>query len=176
MTWKALAGSGKVPMEPWVKRRWPRSASEKTRRTGEKNGRKRSLLTDERGIPLAIAVDGANRHDSKLLEPTLSALVVEVSKSTQHLCLDAGYTGEACRITVESAGYVPHIRSRGEEKTEKSMEGKNPRRWVVERTHSWLNRWRKLLVSFEKTQASYEALLKLACGLVTWRRIITIYG
>lgn len=101
---------------------------------------------------------------------------MERPESTQHLCLDAGYAGEPCRLTVENAGYVPHIRSRGEEKTEKSMEGKKPRRWVVERTHSWLNRWRKLLVSFEKTQASYEGLLKLACALVTWRRIIIIYG
>jgi transposase len=47
---------------------------------------------------------------------------------------------------------------------------------VVERTHSWLKRWRQLLVSFEKTRLSYEALLKLAGGLISWRQTIVIYG
>jgi len=51
-----------------------------------------------------------------------------------------------------------------------------PRRWVVERTHSWLNRYRKLLVRFEKTAASYEGLLELACALIAFRQVITIYG
>lgn len=50
------------------------------------------------------------------------------------------------------------------------------RRWVVERTHSWLNRFRKLLVRFEKTAVGYEALLELACALIAFRRVITIYG
>jgi putative transposase len=50
------------------------------------------------------------------------------------------------------------------------------RRWVVERTHSWLNRFRKLLVSFEKTHASYTALLSLAAALICWRQTIPIYG
>jgi transposase len=47
---------------------------------------------------------------------------------------------------------------------------------VVERTHSWLNRFRKLLVRFEKTAASYEALLELACALIAYRQVIPIYG
>jgi len=47
-------------------------------------------------------------------------------------------------------------------------------RWVVERTHSWLNRFRKLLVSFEKTEAS--ALLSLAAALICWRQTKSIYG
>ncbi|MCX6339488.1 MAG: transposase, partial [Candidatus Aureabacteria bacterium] len=47
---------------------------------------------------------------------------------------------------------------------------------VVERTLSWLNRYRKLLVRFEKTKASHEALLELACALIVFRRVIVIYG
>jgi transposase len=47
---------------------------------------------------------------------------------------------------------------------------------VVERTHSWLNRYRKLLVSFEKTEASYVALLSLAAALTCWRQTTSIYG
>ena len=58
----------------------------------------------------------------------------------------------------------------------RSIPGHKARRWVVERTHSWLNRFRKLLVSFEKTEASYTALLSLAAALICWRQTITIYG
>lgn len=173
--WKASRGSGKARMDRKAKPPWQRSASDRIPRTGEKNGRKRSLLTDGSGVPLAIAVSGANTHDSKLLEPTLSSVVIERPATKQHLCLDAGYVGPACLRIVQAAGYEPHIRPRGEEAKEKT-EGKPPRRWVVERTHSWLNRWRKLLVSFEKTQASFEGLLKLACGLIAWRQSIVIYG
>jgi len=72
---------------------------------------------------------------------------------------------------------VPHVRSRGEEHAEKR---RNPQarahRWVVERTHSWLNRYRKLLVRFEKTALSFEGVLQLACALIVFRRITTIYG
>ena len=73
--------------------------------------------------------------------------------------------------------YVPHVRQRGEETRAKK---RNPRyrarRWVVERTHSWLNRFRKLLVRYEKTAESYEGLLELACALIAFRQSIVIYG
>jgi len=62
----------------------------------------------------------------------------------------------------------------------KGLEARKPRyqarRWVVERTHSWFNRFRKLLVSFEKTEASYTGLLSLAVALISWRQAVSIYG
>lgn len=74
-------------------------------------------------------------------------------------------------------GYKPHVRQRREEAMEiKTVPGTKARRWVVERTHSWLNRWRKLLVSFEKTEKSYLGLLSLAAALICWRQTIIIYG
>jgi len=59
-----------------------------------KRGTKKSLLTDGSGIPLAVAIDGANRHDSKLLAATIDGIVVlrpEPEDGAQHLCLDKGY-------------------------------------------------------------------------------------
>ncbi len=103
-------------------------------------GTKRSVLTDEKGLPLAVVLSGANTHDVKLLEETLDHIVVlrpEPDKEhPQNLCLDAGYTGSDEKV--QSRGYTPHIRPRGEEK--KELE-RNPdfraRRWVVEVTHSF---------------------------------------
>lgn len=95
----------------------------------------------------------------------------------QNLCGDKAYVGILAEEAIRDRGYIPHIRQRGEEMTSKK---RNPRyrarRWVVERTHSWLNRFRKLLVRFEKTADSYEGLLELACALIVFRRVIVIYG
>jgi transposase len=73
--------------------------------------------------------------------------------------------------------YELNVKTRRQEAEEKQNHPEyKARRWVVERTHSWLNRFRKLLVSFEKTEASYNALLSLAAALICWRQTIFIYG
>ncbi len=99
----------------------------------------------------------------------------EVTKGKeQNLCLDAGYVGS--KETVERKRYVPHIRPRGEEK--KEIEN-NPefhaRRWVVEVTHSFFNRFRKLLVRFEKKAENYLGLLYFACAIIIFRKIISVH-
>lgn len=178
--WMVSPGNGKAWMARWVKPRWPLNAPVGIRPIGEKKGRKRSLLTDGNGIPLSLVVAGANEHDSKLLASTLDSIVVErptPSDIEQHLCADAGYKGKPCMEVTLERGYKPHIKQRREEAAEiKTVPGAKARRWVVERTHSWLNRWRKLLVSFEKSEKSYFGLLSLAAALICWRQTIAIYG
>ncbi len=153
-----------------------------TRPTGGKKGRKRSLLVDGRGLPLSIVVSGANVHDSKLLDRTLARVVARRPEVTawnnqQYLCLDAGYVGYPVSRIARKHGYYLRVKSRAEERLLKyRYPDSKPRRWVVERTHSWLNRYRKLLVSFEKTEASYTGLLQLAAALICWRQTISIYG
>src|SRR5215470_9226596 len=125
-----------------------------------KQGTKRSLLTDGAGIPLALVVDGANRHDVKLLCATLDGIVIARPEPTeqrpQHLCLDAAYDADWVREAVQGRGYQHHIRSRGEEKAEKVLiPGSRARRWVVERTHAWIHRSRRLLVRWEKKTENY---------------------
>lgn len=105
------------------------------------------------------------------------------AEAPQHLCADAGYVGAEPRQTIESHGYTPHVRPRGEEIQAKEN---NPqyraRRWVVEVSHAWLNRFRKLLVRFEKTDRSYRALLMLGCAIIAFRKAVAdgkpniIYG
>ena len=123
-------------------------------------------------------MSGANRHDVKLLEPTLAAVVVARPKDqVQHLCADRGYAGEPAKTAMIERGYVPPVRPRGEEKSAKE---RNPRyrarRWVVERLHSWLNRFRKLVVRYEKKAESYEGLLEIACAIIVFQQIPAIYG
>ena len=132
------------------------------------------MLVDGEGVPLSLVVTGANRHDVSQLEAMLNAIVIErpdIFEYPQHLCLDKGYTGEPALEIVVLRGFIPHIRSRGEEKTEwEENPDSKARRWVVEATHSWINRFRKLLVRFEKLTSSYLGLLMLACAFIAFRK------
>ena len=80
---------------------------------------KRSVLCDAAGIPLAVVIDGANRHDVKLFEPTFCAVVVEWPRpkrgQAQGVCLDKGYDSRSVRELLKDLGFETHIRSRGEE-------------------------------------------------------------
>jgi transposase len=139
-----------------------------------KSGTKRSLLTDGRGVPLGVAVDGANRNDMKMVRATLEAQVGKRPKPTrknpQNLCLDKGYDFDEVRDILAEFGYIPHIRARGEEtQAKKNIPGYRARRWVVERTHSWMNRFRRLLIRWEKKVKNYLAMLEFACAFIAFR-------
>jgi transposase len=114
----------------------------------------------------------------QLLEPTLATTVVRRPEgSVQHLCADKGYAGKPAEKVMRKRRYVPHVRQRGEGIEAMKQNPKHrPRRWVVERTHSWLNRFRKLIVRYEKRADSYEGLLEIACALIAFRQCIIIYG
>lgn len=132
------------------------------------------MLTEAKGIPLAIEVDGANRHDVKLAQPTLENIIVKRPKVTkakpQNLCLDAGYVGSEIQELAKMFGFTLHVRPRGEEAQELKKDAKKKaRRWVVERSHSWLNRFRGILIRWSKRPDAYIAMLHIACGIVTWR-------
>lgn len=156
---------------------------------------------------MGLAVEGANRHDMKMVRQTLESVPASlVAKRDQWLfgvpdldlerawseaqktlfcpewepdlesplpeiglCLDKGYDYEEVRHVAAELGYTTHIRCRREEQQAKK-EGEKARRWVVERTHSWLNRFRRLLVRWEKKGSNYLALLHFACAILTWNK------
>jgi transposase len=125
-------------------------------------------------VPLAVAVAGANRHDMKLVRVTLEQIVVvrptPTAEQPQGLCLDKGYDYDEVRATVAEFGFTAHIRSRGEEAQALKREaGTRVRRWVVERAHSWLNRFRRLLIRWDKKAENYLGFLHFACALLAFR-------
>ena len=141
-----------------------------------KLGVKRSLMTEAEGIPVGLVVDGANVHDIRLLQQTIedcfNRFHCDKASAEEHLCLDKGYDSAAIRDLIESVlGYTSHIRSRGEErKALQKSTAKKPRRWVVERTHGWLHRFRAILVRWEKKVENHLAALHLACAYFTLSR------
>lgn len=126
-------------------------------------------------MPLAITVQGANRNDFKMARATLEALKFKRPEPTedqpQGLCLDKGYDYDEVRDLLHEFGFTAHIRARGEEaRAIKHQAAFKARRWVVERTHSWLNRFRRLLVRWDKKPDNYLAFLHLACALLTFKQ------
>lgn len=139
-----------------------------------KRGVKRSLLTDAVGMPIGLAVDGANRHDCKMVQATLESVPVQrpqpTRKRPQGICLDKGYDSQQVRELVKAFGYTAYIKARGEEaRAIKRQAGFKARRWVVERTHSWMNRFRRILIRWEKKPENYLGFLHLVCALITYR-------
>jgi len=132
------------------------------------------MFVDGNGVPLGMVITGANRHDVSQLEALLDSIIIERPDPFEHpqnLCLDKGYTGEPTLELVVLRGFIPHIKSRGEEKRTRVEDPTyKARRWVVEVTHSWMNRFRKLLVRYEKLTITYKALLMLSCAFIALRK------
>jgi transposase len=125
-------------------------------------------------VPIGVAVAGANRNDFKLARTTLASIPVSRPEPTaeepQGLCLDKGYDYDEVREVAVEFGYTAHIRARGEEaQAIKREAGYKARRWAVERTHSWMNRFRRILIRWEKKPENYLGLLHLVCALITYR-------
>ena len=93
-------------------------------------------------------------------------------RRSKHLCADAGYTGAPALEIIEKHGYIPHVKGRGQEARELKHDAKKKaRRWIVEVAHSWFNRFRKLLVRYEKLDRSFLALNHLAAAIMAFRKI-----
>jgi len=140
-----------------------------------KCGTKRSLLVNTQGLPLGIVVSGAHTPDGNLLEATLEAIPIErpaPEESEQHLCLDKAYSGEPCTSLAEDHGYTVHVPDKvnAKKKRKRQPGRRKPRRWIVEVAHSWRNRFRRLLVRWEKKASSYLSFLYFACAIICWRK------
>lgn len=102
-------------------------------------------------------------------------------RRSKHLCADAGYTGEPALQLIEKHGYIPHVKGRHQEQQDlENNPNKKARRWVVEVAHSWFNRFRKLLVRYEKLERSFIGLNHLAAAIIAFRKVSSkvniIYG
>lgn len=139
-----------------------------------KLGTKRHILVEGHGLPIGLVVTGANRHDMTQVEAVLASMPIAPPLSTvehpQHFCADKGYDYDSVRRLIASEGLTDHIKSRAEERAvrEHNPDGR-ARRWVVEGTHSWINRFRRLLTRWEKKLPNYLGFLQLACAVIVWR-------
>ena len=139
------------------------------------------MLTEARGVPIGLTVAGANVNDFKLLRETIESIPVERPRPSaaapQGLCLDKGYDYDEVRELLREFGFTAHICSRGEEAQRLKRSARfKARRWVVERTHSWMNRFRRILIRWEKNPENYVGLLHLTLAIITLRCAGALFG
>ena len=124
-------------------------------------------------MPVGLATAGANINDFKLAGETIESIPIKRPRPSrrkpQHLCLDKGYDYDEVRELAQEFRFTAHIRSRGEEATLIKRRARfKARRWVVERTHSWMNRFRRILIRWEKKPENYVALLHLSLAWIAF--------
>jgi len=133
------------------------------------------VLTEGGGVPVGLAVEGANRNDFKMARETIASIPIErpepTPKEPQGMSMDKGYDYDEVRELLAEFGFTAHIRARGEEAKALQQEaGFKARRWVVERTHSWMNRFRRVLIRWDKKVRNSLGFLHLACAYITYRQ------
>lgn len=139
-----------------------------------KLGGKIHILVDQRGAPLSIHVTGANENDKWYVTALILSILIRRPTSQQHFCADKAYDSWDVHLFVMQQGYVPHIKHRrrvNEPKDNCPIPGefKYPaRRWVVERTLSWLVRRRSIRTRWCKKPENWLALIQLACAHVVF--------
>jgi transposase len=134
----------------------------------------RKAAWERRGVSVTFAMQSAQLPAIKEVRAAVDSLVIErpapIQEQLQGLCLDAGYDYDEVYAVVHEFGFTAHVRSRGEEaKALQRESGFHARRWVVERAHSWLNRFRRLVVRWDKKPEQHLAFLQVACGLIALR-------
>ena len=160
-----------------------------------KLGTKRHILTDKNGIPLSVVISSASTHDIKRVTDVIDTTVIKRPspsyktktgrrKKLQHLCLDKAYNSETEEQELIKRGYVLHIppKRKRDEKEEQEIKvtvqrcsnrkKHSAKRWVIERTNSWHNRFRKLFTRYEKKVENYLGMVQLSCCMIIYRKII----
>jgi len=140
-----------------------------------KLGWKWSILTDKFGIPIGVAIDGANRNDSVLLAPTLDdAAKRGLLEEIETLWLDRGYDSEATRSRLVEREINDAIIAKKRKKGE--AKGKNPQpmgmRWPVERTNSWLSNFGQLRRNTDRKNVHRAAQFALAVAFLLTAKLI----
>ncbi len=130
-------------------------------------------MVDRRGIPLAVTLSGANTHDGKRMLETVDAVGPirgkrgRPRKRPAKLHADKAYDDGALRAALRKRGITPRIARRGVESSVRL----GRYRWVVERTISWQQGFRRLRVRDEKRDDIHEALVYLANAMICWGRL-----
>jgi transposase len=130
-------------------------------------------MVDRRGLPLAVVLTGANRHDSMALTEVVDAVHPvrqrhgRPRKRPEKLHADKGYDFPRCRRDLRKRSITPRIARRGID----SSAHLGQHRWVVERTFAWLNQFRRLAIRYERHADLYRAFLVIAAAIICFRTI-----
>jgi transposase len=151
-------------------------------KTKRGKGSKLMVLADGKGTPLGICVEAASPAEVKLLERTPDSVKVKRRRGErrrphkpERLIADRGYDSNPARALLVKREIEPIIPKRRNNKKATHQDGRKlrryKRRWIIERTNSWLQNFRRLVARYERKVKNFEALVHLACALVTLKKV-----
>lgn len=152
---------------------WRREKTGNNPTDRSKLGTKRHVICEGNGIPISLCLTGANVHDINVLSEMITEIAVErplYLESFVNLCLDKGYKSKNLEELIFENRMRPHIPKKGKALIINDPK-KKPRRWNIERTVSWLNRYRRLLIRWEKNPGNYTAFTHIACCIITLSKL-----
>jgi transposase len=133
-----------------------------------KAGSKRHVVVDRQGLPLGVLLTAANCPDPRAFEPLLDGIGPikcprgRPRKRPDKVHADKAYDIPRCRLALRERGIKVRIARKGVESSERL----GRYRWVVERTLSWLGKYRRLTIRYERRSDIHEAFLHLGCALI----------
>jgi transposase len=138
-----------------------------------------SVLADGAGTALGIHLEKATPSEVKLVEATLDNVKVRVGKrkrgKPQRLIGDRGYDSNPVRALLVKRGIEPIIPARSNNRVATHQDGRKlrryKRRWIIERSNSWLQTFRRLVVRYERSEKIFAALVHMACALITLKKV-----
>ena len=141
------------------------------------------VLADGQGTPLGVSVAAASPSETTLLQATLDTVSVRRGgrpgrprKRPERLIADRGYDSNAVRQQLVAQGIEPIIPARSNNTVATHQDGRRLRRyrhrWTVERTHAWLQNFRRVLVRYERLATLYLGLVHLACALIVLQKVL----
>lgn len=139
----------------------------------KKLGTKRSIIVEGNGIVIGCSLGSGNNHDSTLLEPSIRSIPKSLKQPRyKEMHLDCAYDSKKTHVILFNYYYVPRV-ARNQRNTKSvirpiKMERK---RWIVESAHSWMNRFRRLFIRFEKNANNYLALMQFAFSIMTFNKL-----
>ena len=122
------------------------------------NGRKRHIVCDTIGLLLVVMVSAASVQDRDAGRGILKRLHRALA-SVRHIFADGGYQGQLIATAKSAWNIVVEVVKKPVDQLGFAV---LPRRWVVERTFSWLLRWRRLARDYERLPETHEAMIKWA--------------
>ena len=137
------------------------------------------VLADGAGTPLGVHLEKASPSEVKLVEATLAKVKVKTGLrrrgKPKRLIGDRGYDSNTVRAFLVKRGIEPILPARSNNSVATHQDGRKlrryKRRWIIERSHSWLQTFGRLVVRYERSEKIFTALVHMACGLITLKRV-----
>lgn len=138
------------------------------------------VLADGSGTPLGIHLEKASPSEVKLVEATLASVKVKTGKRKRgkphRLIGDRGYDSNTVRALLVKRGIEPIIPARSNNTVATHQDGRKmrryKRRWIIERSNSWLQTFRKLVARYERSAKVFAAFVHMACALITLKKVL----